>query len=48
MTTARRIEYAAGFIELGLLKEASDELEAVEGERGDSVLAQSRGRSLRS
>lgn len=29
--TARRLEFAAGFIGLGLLNEASDELEAIEG-----------------
>ena len=32
ISMARRIEYATGFIELGLLNEASDELEAIEGE----------------
>jgi predicted Zn-dependent protease len=29
--TARRLEFAAGFIDLGMLGEASDELEAIEG-----------------
>ena len=32
ITTSRRLEYAAGYIGLGLLKEAADELEAVEGD----------------
>ncbi len=29
--TFRRIEYATGFVELGLLEEASEELELIEG-----------------
>lgn len=32
ISTACRLEYASGFIELGLLNEASDELELIEGE----------------
>lgn len=32
ITTARRLEYATGFITLGLLNEASEELESIEGE----------------
>ena len=32
ISTVRRIEYASGFIELGLLNEASEEIEAIEGE----------------
>jgi tetratricopeptide (TPR) repeat protein len=31
ISTTRRLEYASGFIELGLLNEASEELEAIEG-----------------
>ena len=32
ISTSRRLEYATGFIDLGLLNEASDELELIEGE----------------
>jgi Flp pilus assembly protein TadD len=32
ITTARHLEYAAGYLSLGLLNEASDELELIEGE----------------
>jgi tetratricopeptide (TPR) repeat protein len=32
ISTARRLEYASGFIGLGLLNEASEELEFIEGE----------------
>jgi tetratricopeptide (TPR) repeat protein len=32
ISTVRRLEYATGFIELGLLNEASEELELIEGE----------------
>lgn len=31
ISTAKRVAYALGYIELGLLTHASDELEAVEG-----------------
>lgn len=31
ISTARRIEHATGLLALGLLNEASDELEAIEG-----------------
>ena len=31
ISTARRIEHATGYIAFGLLVEASDELEAIEG-----------------
>ena len=32
ISTATRLKYAAGYLDLGLLNEASDELEAIEGE----------------
>jgi len=35
--TRRRIEYAKGYIELGLVNEASDELEAIDGDARMSI-----------
>ena len=32
VSTERRLEYASGFLELGMLNEASDELEKIEGD----------------
>jgi lipopolysaccharide biosynthesis regulator YciM len=37
ISTAKRLEYAEGYIGLGLIDEASDELEAIEGEDRMSV-----------
>jgi len=40
ITTRRRLEYAKGYIELGMIKEASEELEAISNEARTTVEVQ--------